>query len=53
MGQLWPDTIVEDGNLSVNISALRKALEDKSEGPPIIETQPRLGYRFVAARAYR
>jgi DNA-binding winged helix-turn-helix (wHTH) protein/tetratricopeptide (TPR) repeat protein len=47
MARLWPETIVEDGNLSVNISALRKALED-SRSAPIIETLPRVGYRFVA-----
>ena len=48
MQQLWPDTIVEDGNLSVGISALRKALAAGSEDAPIIETLPRVGYRFVA-----
>lgn len=46
--QLWPDTFVEDGNLSVHISALRKALSDGCAERPIIETLPRVGYRFVA-----
>ena len=46
--QLWPDTCVEDGNLSVHISTLRKALNDRSSDRPIIETLPRVGYRFVA-----
>jgi ATP/maltotriose-dependent transcriptional regulator MalT len=48
MQQLWPDTTVEDGNLSVGISALRKALASGSDDAPIIETLPRVGYRFVA-----
>lgn len=45
---VWPDTFVEDGNLSGNISALRKALGDDSENPTYIETIPRRGYRFRA-----
>jgi DNA-binding winged helix-turn-helix (wHTH) protein/tetratricopeptide (TPR) repeat protein len=48
MSQLWPDTIVEDGNLSVNVSALRKALDDTRLAAPVIETLPRIGYRFAA-----
>jgi LuxR family transcriptional regulator, maltose regulon positive regulatory protein len=48
MQELWPDTTVEDGNLSVGISALRKALGSGSDDAPIIETLPRVGYRFVA-----
>ena len=46
--QLWPDTTVEDGNLSVGISTLRKALGSGPDDAPIIETLPRVGYRFVA-----
>lgn len=45
---VWPDTFVEDGNLSVNIFQLRKALGETDEGPPFIETVPRKGYRFTA-----
>jgi len=48
MDRLWPDTTVEDGNLSVGISALRKALGAGPEDAPVIETLPRVGYRFVA-----
>lgn len=44
---VWPDTFVEDGNLSVNIFQLRKALGETDEGPPFIETVPRKGYRFI------
>jgi DNA-binding winged helix-turn-helix (wHTH) protein len=42
---LWPDVVVEDGNLSVNVSVLRKALQD-DVGSCYIETLPRVGYRF-------
>jgi TolB-like protein/DNA-binding winged helix-turn-helix (wHTH) protein/Flp pilus assembly protein TadD len=44
--QLWPDSFVEEGNLSNNIFLLRKAL---GEDPQYIETIPKKGYRFVGA----
>ena len=47
--KLWPETFVEEANLTNNISLLRKALGDSSEEPRYIETVPRRGYRFVAA----
>src|SRR5215469_13963665 len=43
---LWPDSFVEEGNLSNNIFVLRKALGNDHE---YIETVPRRGYRFVGA----
>lgn len=46
--RVWPDTFVEEANLSVNVSALRKALGDQEDGQPWIETVPRRGYRFAA-----
>ena len=45
--EVWPDTFVEEVNLSVNISALRKALE-RGSGNGMILTVPKRGYRFVA-----
>lgn len=45
---VWPDTFVEEGNLTLNISALRKALGDNPAVPTYIETVPRRGYRFKA-----
>ena len=46
---LWPDTVVEDNNLSQTISQVRKALGDTEEaGPRFIATVPRRGYQFVA-----
>jgi len=47
MKRVWPDTFVEEGNLTQNVSVLRKALGESSGGPQFIETIPRRGYRFV------
>jgi DNA-binding winged helix-turn-helix (wHTH) protein/TolB-like protein len=44
--RLWPDTVVEERNLTVNISTLRKALQDGS-GIEYIETLPKVGYRLT------
>jgi TolB-like protein/Flp pilus assembly protein TadD len=46
--RVWPDTFVEEANLSVNVSALRKALGTGEGGHAYIQTIPRRGYRFVA-----
>ncbi|HEY5839175.1 MAG TPA: winged helix-turn-helix domain-containing protein [Pyrinomonadaceae bacterium] len=45
--QLWPDTFVEENNLSQYISAIRKALGDGRHEQRYIETVPRRGYRFA------
>lgn len=45
---LWPDVCVEDANLSVNVSMVRKALGEDRRTPRYIATLPRRGYRFVA-----
>jgi DNA-binding winged helix-turn-helix (wHTH) protein len=49
MQKVWPDSFVEEANLTVNISALRRALGDASDGEQYIETVPKRGYRFVAS----
>ncbi len=48
MKRVWPNTFVEEGNLTQNISLLRKALGESPGGVQFIETVPRRGYRFVA-----
>ncbi|MGH9944925.1 MAG: winged helix-turn-helix domain-containing protein, partial [Pyrinomonadaceae bacterium] len=48
MGKVWPGTFVEEGNLSVTIFMLRKALGEAEGGQKYIETVPKRGYRFVA-----
>lgn len=45
---VWPDSFVEEGNITFNIRQLRKALGDDAQAPQFIETIPRRGYRFVA-----
>jgi TolB-like protein/Flp pilus assembly protein TadD len=46
---VWPDSFVEEANLSVNISTLRRAIGDGHQGSEkYIETIPRVGYRFIA-----
>src|SRR5215470_17099801 len=47
MQKVWPDTFVEEANLTVNISALRKILGETSAGQQYIETVPKRGYRFL------
>jgi len=48
MKRVWPDTFVEEANLTLQISALRKVLQEGSSNGAYIETVPRRGYRFVA-----
>lgn len=48
MERLWPDQIVEDANLTVTMSQLRKALGEKANEHRFIVTVPGRGYRFVA-----
>jgi TolB-like protein/Flp pilus assembly protein TadD len=47
--EVWPDTFIEDGNLSVHIFALRKALAEHGDGQSYIETVPRRGFRLTAS----
>jgi DNA-binding winged helix-turn-helix (wHTH) protein/TolB-like protein/Tfp pilus assembly protein PilF len=49
MKLVWPDSVVEEGNLTQNIYLLRKTLSEGSNGQNYIETIPRRGYRFVGA----
>jgi DNA-binding winged helix-turn-helix (wHTH) protein/TolB-like protein len=49
MQRAWPQSYVEEGNLAVNISALRKALGDSGNLRKYIVTVPGEGYRFIAA----
>lgn len=48
LSRVWPDTVVEEANLSVHVSLLRKVL---GEAAPI-ETVPKRGYRIPAARRH-
>jgi serine/threonine-protein kinase len=46
--EVWPDTIVEENNLTQNISILRKVFGEKPGQHRFIVTVPGRGYRFVA-----
>jgi DNA-binding winged helix-turn-helix (wHTH) protein/tetratricopeptide (TPR) repeat protein len=48
MGRVWPDTVVEEGNLTVLVAALRKGLDPRPGGGSFVQTVPRRGYRFDA-----
>jgi predicted ATPase/DNA-binding winged helix-turn-helix (wHTH) protein len=45
---IWPDTFVEEGNLKVQVSALRRALREDEAGHRYISTIAGRGYCFVA-----
>ena len=45
---VWPDVIVEEGNLTQQIFLIRRALGDTAQQPRYIVTVPGHGYRFMA-----
>ena len=45
--RVWPDQIVEESNLTVQVSAIRKALGERKENPHYIATVSGHGYRFT------
>jgi DNA-binding winged helix-turn-helix (wHTH) protein/tetratricopeptide (TPR) repeat protein len=47
MTAIWPDTVVDDTNLAVLISTVRKALGDSGHAQKYIATVAKSGYRFV------
>ncbi len=46
MARVWPDVLVEESNLTVTLSGLRKTLGRRPDGRTYIETLSRRGYRF-------
>lgn len=48
MARLWPDTIVEEANLSQHVFTLRKVLGERAGTERFIATVPRRGFRFLA-----
>ena len=46
---VWPDSFVEENNLSQNIFHLRRILDQSESNEGLIQTVPRVGYRFVAS----
>jgi DNA-binding winged helix-turn-helix (wHTH) protein len=49
MKRVWPDSFVEEGNLTQNVSVLRKALGERPGAHQYIPTVPRVGYRSEPA----
>lgn len=49
MARVWPNVFVEPANLTVHMSALRRALRDGQEGNRFIINIPGRGYCFVAS----
>jgi TolB-like protein/DNA-binding response OmpR family regulator len=47
LARLWPGRAVEEGNLHVHISALRKSLDEHGEGRNFVVTVPGRGYRLA------
>jgi DNA-binding winged helix-turn-helix (wHTH) protein len=48
LARIWPNAFVEEGILTVHVSAVRKALGDDARPPTFIETVSGSGYRFIA-----
>lgn len=51
LAEVWQGAIVEEGNLTVQIAALRRALGPRADGGDWIVTVPRQGYRLIAPGA--
>jgi len=47
MARLWDGRIVEDGNIHVHVSALRKTLDVQGDGHSYVVTVPGRGYRLA------
>lgn len=48
LDSIWKDQFVEESNLAVQVSAIRRALNDKASDPRILATIPGKGYQFIA-----
>ncbi len=48
MQAIWPESFVEEANITVLISSLRKALGEREADDPYIKTVPKKGYCFTA-----
>ena len=47
MAAIWPDTVVEESNLTQTVYVLRKILGQDASGEKFIQTIPKRGYRFL------
>jgi TolB-like protein len=51
MARVWPGVAVEENNIQVHVSALRKALDEGKDGPACLVTVPGRGYRLIGAQS--
>src|SRR5262245_48007543 len=51
MCQVWPGAVVDENNIQVHISALRRALDEGGGGPGYVRTIQGQGYRLVGIKA--
>lgn len=49
VSRAWPTTFVDASNLKVNVSGLRRILEERADAPRYIATVAGRGYRFIAS----
>src|SRR5262245_46002644 len=47
MAKVWPGIVVEENNIQVHVSALRKVLAGGTDGQAFLVTVPGRGYRFI------
>src|SRR5262249_5011266 len=51
MARAWPGIVVEENNIQVQISALRRALDEGKSGQCYIVAVPSRGYRLIGIQA--
>jgi TolB-like protein len=51
MTRVWPGLVVEENNITVHVSALRKALDEGKRGQSYLVTVPGRGYRLIGLQA--
>jgi TolB-like protein len=51
MTRVWPGVVVEENNIQVHVSALRKALDDGASGHNYLVTAPNRGYRLAGLQS--
>src|SRR5215470_14906419 len=52
MAQVWPGVVVEENNIQVHVSGLRKALEQGKSGQSCLVTVPGRGYRLIGIEPF-
>src|SRR5579864_6021076 len=50
MTKVWPGVVVEENNIQVQISALRKVLDEEKNGQTHVVTVPGRGYRLIGLK---